>query len=403
MGRHQVALIAVAILGVAACQGPGAGEFRLNANTGIEGSGLPGDPLRLADAGFVTGLGTAGALPKFSSATTVSPSIISEADGGIGIGREASSYAGLSVARGIRGEPYFVDNTAYMGQPAADSIGFYTSGGIERMRITAAGNVGIGTTSPAELLVISKAWPGTTRLSIDNRLEDPASEARIDLNVGVPGRPCGLTLTHTSPKSKDTFAGGLSNADFSGVVQNCQGTDNGNGLVLGTANSQRPTPVLFLTAGAERARITGDGKLGIGTANPQRALDVNGDIHGVNIDANGSITAKMGMCCGSSRGLKRDIHDLDAGDALAALGQLHPTHFAYNANPTEPKLGFIAEDVPDLVAMNDRKALDPMEFAALLTKVVQEQQKEIAAQKQQNAELLRRLERVEAALGRRGK
>jgi hypothetical protein len=41
-------------------------------------------------------------------------------------------------------------------------------------------------------------------------------------------------------------------------------------------------------------------------------------------------------------------------------------------------VGFIAEDVPDLVATPDRKALSPMDIVALLTKVVQEQQKTIA-------------------------
>ena len=42
--------------------------------------------------------------------------------------------------------------------------------------------------------------------------------------------------------------------------------------------------------------------------------------------------------------------------------------------------------------MNDRKTLDPMEFAALLTKVVQEQQREIDAQR-------RRIERLESMMG----
>ena len=42
-------------------------------------------------------------------------------------------------------------------------------------------------------------------------------------------------------------------------------------------------------------------------------------------------------------------------------------------------MGFIAEDVPDLVATKDRKALSPMDIVAVLTRVVKEQQKTIAA------------------------
>jgi hypothetical protein len=41
-------------------------------------------------------------------------------------------------------------------------------------------------------------------------------------------------------------------------------------------------------------------------------------------------------------------------------------------------VGFIAEDVPDLVAMPDRKGLSAMDVVAVLTKVVQQQQKTIA-------------------------
>ncbi len=54
---------------------------------------------------------------------------------------------------------------------------------------------------------------------------------------------------------------------------------------------------------------------------------------------------------------------------------LSPVHFAYNADPNEQHLGFIAEDVPDLVATNARKALAPMDIVAVLTKTVQEQQR----------------------------
>ena len=40
-------------------------------------------------------------------------------------------------------------------------------------------------------------------------------------------------------------------------------------------------------------------------------------------------------------------------------------------------VGFIAEDVPDLVATNDHKHMSPTDVVAVLTKVVKDQQKTI--------------------------
>jgi hypothetical protein len=57
--------------------------------------------------------------------------------------------------------------------------------------------------------------------------------------------------------------------------------------------------------------------------------------------------------------------------------------FSYKVSPEENHVGFVAEDVPDLVATQDRKGLSPMDIVAVLTKVVQEQQKTM--QEQQKA------------------
>ncbi|MEO1370577.1 MAG: tail fiber domain-containing protein [Acidobacteriota bacterium] len=83
----------------------------------------------------------------------------------------------------------------------------------------------------------------------------------------------------------------------------------------------------------------------------------------------------------SSRTLKEDIHSIDAHSAYAALAELEPVTFRYKAQRGEVYAGFIAEDVPELVAMEDRKSLTSMDVVAVLTKVLQEQQKEIEALK----------------------
>jgi hypothetical protein len=64
-----------------------------------------------------------------------------------------------------------------------------------------------------------------------------------------------------------------------------------------------------------------------------------------------------------------------AADALAGL---EPVTFAYRDVPGDGRVGFIAEDVPELVATPGRQTLSALEIVAVLTKVVQDQQKAIA-------------------------
>ncbi|MCK7574508.1 MAG: hypothetical protein MZV65_00275 [Chromatiales bacterium] len=60
-------------------------------------------------------------------------------------------------------------------------------------------------------------------------------------------------------------------------------------------------------------------------------------------------------------------------------------------------MGFIAEDVPDLVATKDRKGLSPMDIVAVMTKVVQEQQGMIEKQQEIIEKLNARLDDLEEA------
>ena len=53
--------------------------------------------------------------------------------------------------------------------------------------------------------------------------------------------------------------------------------------------------------------------------------------------------------------------------------------FTYKADGSQDlQLGFIAEEVPELVSIPSRKGVAPMDLVALLTRVVQTQQKRIA-------------------------
>lgn len=109
------------------------------------------------------------------------------------------------------------------------------------------------------------------------------------------------------------------------------------------------------------------GRLGLGVASPSFQIHHSS---GARLDAGNWVNA-------SSREVKQDIHNLDASAAFETLKALQPVTFAYKANPAETNVGFIAEDVPDLVATSDRKGLSSMDIVAVLTKVIQEQQRTI--------------------------
>ncbi|MFI5294018.1 MAG: tail fiber domain-containing protein [Thermodesulfovibrionales bacterium] len=80
----------------------------------------------------------------------------------------------------------------------------------------------------------------------------------------------------------------------------------------------------------------------------------------------------------SSRAAKDNINELSAEKAMDAIKTITPVTYNYKNND-ESHVGFIAEDVPELVASKDRKSLSPMDIVAVLTKVVQEQNKTIEA------------------------
>ncbi|MBC8116851.1 MAG: tail fiber domain-containing protein, partial [Candidatus Saccharimonas sp.] len=80
----------------------------------------------------------------------------------------------------------------------------------------------------------------------------------------------------------------------------------------------------------------------------------------------------------SSRAAKQDIEPITSEQARDTVRALQPVGYRYKNELDERYVGFIAEDVPELVATNDRKGLAPMDITAVLTKVVQDQDRTIA-------------------------
>ncbi len=131
------------------------------------------------------------------------------------------------------------------------------------------------------------------------------------------------------------------------------------------------------------------GNVGFGIPLPAHPLHMASGAH---------VTAGGIWMNASSRKYKDHIQELALGDALKTIRNLNPVTFSYKAEPTEKHVGFIAEDVPDLVATKDREGLSPMDIVAVMTKVVQEQQGMIEKQQEMIEKLNARLEDLERRL-----
>jgi hypothetical protein len=130
----------------------------------------------------------------------------------------------------------------------------------------------------------------------------------------------------------------------------------------------RASTLTIGSGSVDRVTIDREGNVGIGVTRPSHPLEL----------ANGAYVSAGGVWTNSSsRQDKENIAGLSAEEALGALAQLEPVQYNYRDEAGESYLGFIAEDVPELVATNDRRGLSAMDIVAVLTRVIQQQQQRI--------------------------
>jgi len=162
-----------------------------------------------------------------------------------------------------------------------------------------------------------------------------------------------------------------------------------NNVFLGAdaGSNETGSNKLYIASNATRPLIYGEfsatasaNKLGIGTSTVAAGEAIN-VWNGAHLTTGGVWTN------GSSRDMKENIRPLEIADAVAAIEALEPMRYNYKVNKGEEYVGFIAEDVPDLVAENGRKGLAAMDIVAVLTQVVKSQKAEIAAMKAENKQL----------------
>jgi hypothetical protein len=265
---------------------------------------------------------------------------------------------------------------------AADKLTVRDAGSNVKFVVRDTGTAGVGVANPLYNLDVSSG-----------------GVIRSQLHFSTPGTDVGGWLTSNADNNFYVSSGAA--LDSAGTW--LQKSSDGNAIVAGsgimgyrvyTSSGNAVGAVVPLSV---RLHIDYSGNFGINTA----------AVAGVPIQTkSGAILSAGGAWLNSSsRERKENIHTLSGAQAMQALAELTPVTYNYKVDKAEKHVGFIAEDVPELVATKDRKSLSALDIVAVLTKAVQEQQQQLAAksaqleqQQQAMTDLAATVARLEAEL-----
>jgi len=242
------------------------------------------------------------------------------------------------------------------------------------------GDLGIGVGNPATKLHVV-GGDGTLRISD----QDTNAVNKFGYLVG----------THFTTAEEELLGMEVSSRSTSNFISIGGGNDAYNAAtVVRFFTAADPTT----TRGTERMRFNASGQLSFA-----RTSNDNGNILQFGSDmtnGNGASLTNAGVWTdASSRANKINITNLSAAAAIEAVKNMQPvTYNGKQDTSGETYVGFIAEEVPDLVAMNTRKGIASIEVSAVLTSVVKAHQETIESQKQHIESLEARLAALEAAI-----
>jgi hypothetical protein len=280
--------------------------------------------MRISSAGYV-GINTTAPNTSYG-ATIQNPTLYSS--NALRLERGGVPTQGLNIIAGGEEVTFTGFNTASDGLNSAfiwKSTAYNTT--TERMRITSAGNVGIGITAPGELLTLGKASGGQVF------------------------------------QGKDT----TTNYDIGYIQFNTDNmTLNSQGGASGTTSYFR-----FITSNTERIRITAGGNILMGTTSDNgERLYVSGAIR-----ATGTITANSDIT------LKKNL--LKIKNALEKVEQINGYTYELKADDSKRHAGVIAQEIQTVLPEIVNKGNDGIlgveygNISALLIEAIKEQQTQI--------------------------
>jgi hypothetical protein len=134
----------------------------------------------------------------------------------------------------------------------------------ERMRLTNAGYLGIGTTSPSDLLHVFRDTNGTAYVRAQNT--NAVGTSSLAALRAIASTADVVIVSHGAARTATRY--GITVGNYSEVL-----TLDGEGLLIGTGSLAKP--VIFGTNNTERMRIASDGYVGIGTVSPSAKLHID--------------------------------------------------------------------------------------------------------------------------------
>ncbi len=290
--------------------------------------------------------GTTNFLPVFSSSTTLGNSVVQQA--------QPSGWSNIAVGFG--------------GSPGSGLITYPVGVNIQ-------GTVTEG--SPNSYTVVQFGVEGTLKSSnsANAYLRGMVIDPNFDFSAGFGNYAEGAYIA--APVITGLYANVVSSLELGDVAQGPNGTSCSAALNIAMPNQSGNCPVAqnrvwSIYNGSTNPSFFG-ANVGFGVAQPTFPIQTAG---GAYVTTGGVWTSA------SSRALKKDIRPLPADEAVEALAALAPVTFKYKIDD-EAHVGFIAEDVPDLVASKDRKGLSALDIVAVLAKVVQQQQTQLADQRKE--------------------
>ncbi len=293
---------------------------------------------------------------------------------------------------------YAFANNANLGifRPAANVLGFST-GGVERMRLDASGNVGIGITAPASTLALRRSAAGTV-FSVRNTgdttntftISDAGAAYMTGFQLGTSATAGHVLTVNASGIGTWQAIPGLSWPLLSTIDGTAAAPayswslDTNMGIRRGGVDDLR-----FVTNGADRIMINSSGQVGVGTTTIRDTLTLGGNI--VPATAN---TGQLGTATyhwnqvnanayyyRSDESLKTNIRPIN--NSLDKISSLSGIYFNWK-NSGEQSIGILAQEVekffPEAVAIDKETGIKSVDYAKLtapLIESIKAQQKQI--------------------------
>ena len=298
---------------------------------------------------------------------------------------------GLSDVDGSAATPAIRGSDANTGVFFGTDIVGVSTGGTERVRVDASGNVGIGTSAPAARSDVSRAHTSSGLAAV---VAAPQFAITNPANYGYPtGMLFRAPLVSGAAPSNNAAIWAEWSADtnaFLGFATNGGGTlaerariDSSGNLLVGTT-SMGNTHAYFESATNSRMKLN----LGTSTTSSTGVAafrNPNGEVGQINVS--GSSTS---YGTSSDYRLKHDIQPMQ--NALATVAQLKPVTYKWNADDSQSQ-GFIAHELQEVVpecVTGEKDAvdadgnpqyqgIDTSFLVATLTAAIQEQQAIITA------------------------